>query len=350
MKNYHNYKNLKVLVTGSTGFKGSWLSFWLRKLGAKVTGVGLKPKKEEKIFNLLNLNKRIDQHFINIKDYRKLNNLVKSQKPDIIFHLAAQSLVSEGYVSPLETFESNIIGSVNILELTKKYNVPSLVFVSSDKCYLNDNKKKSFKENDVLGGFDNYSVSKASAELIFHSYFKSYFDKPKLNVASVRAGNVIGGGDFKKNRIIPDIVKAIKKNKDIFLRNPKAVRPWQHVMDPLSGYLNLGLKLIDGKLNKNLYPSWNFGPSSSKVSNVLKLTKTFLKIWNIKRKIKIEKKKLFKETNYLRVNIKKAKNELKWKPKISFYDSIKLSVDWYKYSKDIKISQKITNEQIEKYY
>lgn len=146
MKNYHNYKNLKVLVTGSTGFKGSWLSFWLRKLGAKVTGVGLKPKKEEKIFNLLNLNKRIDQHFINIKDYRKLNNLVKSQKPDIIFHLAAQSLVSEGYVSPLETFESNIIGSVNILELTKKYNVPSLVFVSSDKCYLNDNKKNHLKK------------------------------------------------------------------------------------------------------------------------------------------------------------------------------------------------------------
>ncbi len=350
MKFYKEYKNLKVLITGTSGFKGAWLSFWLKKLGAKVTGLSLKPKNDERLFKLLNLDKLINQKYLNIKDYKRTEHVIRNSKPDIIFHLAAQSLVSEGYKNPIDTIETNIIGSANILELTKKYNIQALVYVNSDKCYFNENKNKVFKETDRLGGFDNYSASKASAELIFHSYFNSYFQNSKINIASARSGNVIGGGDFKKNRIIPDLVLSIKNNKKINLRNPKATRPWQHVMDPLSGYLNLGLKLLNKKIPQGTYPSWNFGPKLNNTKNVMNLTKEFLKIWGIKRNIQIMKKGLFHETKYLKINISKARKQLNWSPKLNFRKSLKLTVDWYKNSTNSKIANKIIQEQLEEFY
>ena len=197
-----SYKKLRVLITGTTGFKGAWLAFWLNSLGARVTGIALKPEKDSILFKSLNLISKIDQHFIDINNFTKVNQLIKKTKPDIVFHLAAQSIVSNSFSLPLETFKTNIMGSANVLEAYRINRVPYLVYISSDKCYLNFNKEKNFKESDSLGGLDNYSSSKASAEMIFSSYFNNYFKKKKfLTVASARAGNVIGGGDMKKNRI-----------------------------------------------------------------------------------------------------------------------------------------------------
>ena len=345
-----NYKNLNVLITGSTGFKGAWLSHWLLRLGAKVTGVGLKPENDSIIFKSLNLNSNIKQYFIDIRHFKKINHIIKKEKPDIIFHLAAQSIVSQSYEKPLETFETNVIGSVNILESVRLNKIPNLVYITSDKCYLNLDKTGSYKESDILGGIDNYSSSKASAELIFRSFFLSYFKKDYLSVASTRAGNVIGGGDFKKDRIVPDVIKSLSKKKTIILRNPNATRPWQHVLEPLSGYLILGEKLINKKLKSNLQPSWNFGPHKKNCKNVSEIVKLLIKEWgNKNHKVIINKKKLFHESKFLSLNILKAKKELNWEPRLSFKETVNFTVDWYKnYYFDKKMIN-ITSKQIEDY-
>jgi CDP-glucose 4,6-dehydratase len=348
MKNDLNiYKNLKVLVTGSTGFKGSWLCFWLNLLQAKVVGVGLKPEKDSIIFKKLKLEKKIKQYYLNIVDFKKLNKIIKKEKPDIIFHLAAQSIVSESYIDPLKTINFNVVGSSNILESCRINKVKNLVYITSDKCYLNDNKKNSYKENDRLGGKDVYSSSKAASEIIFFSYHKSFFNKNKtVKYASARAGNVIGGGDMKKDRIVPDIIKSIMTKKSIFLRNPKAIRPWQHVLESLYGYLILGNFLINNKLSKNKIPNWNFGPNSSNYKNVLSLTKKIIFNWNLKNKVIKIKKENFHESSILKLNNQKAQKELKWKPKLNFNQTIKLTVDWYKALKNNDKLEKITEKQI----
>ena len=256
------YKNKKVLVTGATGFKGSWLCIWLLNLGAKVYATGYNPNKNKTLFNSLKLSKKTHLKIFDIRDFNKIDDLIKKTKPQIIFHLAAQPLVIDSYKKPYLTFDINFRGTLNILEAEKKYNfIKSVICVTSDKCYLNLDQTSSFKEQDILGGIDNYSSSKASAEIIFSSYFHSFFKKDNfLRLASARAGNVIGGGDMKSKRIIPDIIRAYNRNKNIILRNPKATRPWQHVLEPLSGYLLIGHKLIHKKLKRKLLPSWNFGP------------------------------------------------------------------------------------------
>ena len=348
MKNDLNiYKKLKVLVTGSTGFKGSWLCFWLNLLEARVVGVGLKPEKDSIIFKKLKLEKKIKQYYLNIVDFKKLNKIIKKEKPDIIFHLAAQSIVSESYIDPLKTINFNVVGSSNILESCRINKVKNLVYITSDKCYLNDNRKNSYKENDRLGGKDVYSSSKAASEIIFFSYHKSFFNKNKtVKYASARAGNVIGGGDMKKDRIVPDIIKSIMTKKSIFLRNPKAIRPWQHVLESLYGYLILGNFLINNKLSKNKIPNWNFGPNSSNYKNVLSLTKKIIFNWNLKNKVIKIKKENFHESSILKLNNQKAQKELKWKPKLNFNQTIKLTVDWYKALKNNDKLEKITEKQI----
>ena len=324
------YKNKKVLVTGSTGFKGSWLTFWLHKLGAKVVGVGLKPEKDFKLYDELKLKNKIKQYILNIENYEKLNAVIKKEKPDIIFHLAAQSIVSSSFKFPLKTIFTNVLGSSNVLEAVRNNQVKALVFITSDKCYLNNEKKKNYKENDRLGGFDNYSASKASAEILFHSYFQSFFkNSKKIYVGSARAGNVIGGGDFKKNRIIPDFFKAVTKNKALTLRNPKSTRPWQHVLEPLSGYLKLGDLLLRKKINKKKYPSWNFGPNPINCKQVIKIISMFYDSMLLKPKIKIIKSKTLKESGLLSLNISKAKKELHWEPRLTLQESIDFTADWY---------------------
>ena len=344
-----SYKNLKVLVTGSTGFKGSWLSYWLFLSGSKVVGVGLKPEKDSIIFDSLKLKKKIKQYFIDIKDFYKINKIIKSEKPDIIFHLAAQSIVSTSFINPLETFGTNIIGSSNILESSRRNKIPNLVYITSDKCYLNLGKKDSFKESDLLGGLDNYSSSKASAELVFASYFDSYFKKQKrLSIGSARAGNVIGGGDFKKDRIVPDVIKSLKRKKNIVLRNPNATRPWQHVLEPLSGYLSLGKMLMNGELKSNIKPSWNFGPHKRNCKKVFSIVKLLTSEWgNSKVKILHKKSKKYHESKLLSLNINKANKELKWQPRLNLDETISFTTEWYKSYFSGEDIEDITNYQIE---
>lgn len=344
------FKNLKVLVTGSTGFKGAWLSNWLNILGSKVTGVGLPPEKNSILFKELNLEKKIQQYYFDITNFNKFNNLIKKTKPDIIFHLAAQSIVSQSYLNPLETFRSNIIGSANVLETFRINRIPSLVYITSDKCYLNLDKNRSYKETDRLGGLDNYSSSKASAEILFYSFFNSYFkSNKKLSLGSARAGNVIGGGDFKENRIIPDFFKSIKNKKKLILRNPNATRPWQHVLEPLSGYLKLSDLLLNKKINSKIYPSWNFGPYKKNCKKVIEMVDMFYKHTNIKKNLKILKKSNFKESSLLSLNIEKAKREITWEPRLSVKECVQLTSDWYTSYYSGMDTEKITNDQIEYY-
>ena len=346
-KDYKNFKNLKILITGTTGFKGSWLSFWLSELGAKVTGVSLKPENDSILYNKLKLSKKINQYFFDICNYNKLNHLVKINKPDIIFHLAAQSIVSISEKEPLRTFNTNIMGSANILETFRKNNLPCLVYITSDKCYLNLNKNRSFKESDFLGGLDNYSSSKASAENIFFSYHHSYFKNNNyLKAVSARAGNVIGGGDFKINRIVPDIIKSIKLKKEIFIRNPHATRPWQHVLEPLSGYMLLANRILNKKLNKKIQPNWNFGPERKNCKEVITLTKKILKMMKINKKIKFLNRKEFYESKFLSLNINKSKKELDWRPKLNFNQTIGFTSEWYKEMLLNSNLEEVTRKQI----
>ena len=345
-----SYKNLKVLVTGSTGFKGAWLSFWLNKLGAKVVGVGLQPEKNFILFNELKLKNKISQYICNIENYKKLNEIVKKEKPEIIFHLAAQSIVSESFINPLKTINTNVVGSANILDIVKKNNINALVYITSDKCYLNTGSKKSFKENDMLGGFDNYSSSKASAEILFHSYFHSFFkNNKKISAATARAGNVIGGGDFKNNRIIPDFFRAISKNKTMLIRNPRATRPWQHVLEPLSGYLKLGSLLLNKKINSTVYPSWNFGPHKVNCKEVEEVINLFYNFLSINKNIKILKNKSLVEANFLSLNIEKAKKELNWQPRLNLKQCVKFTAEWYQNFYLKNNLEDFTHKQIDSY-
>ena len=344
-----SYKNLRVLITGTTGFKGAWLSFWLNEIGAKVVGVALKPEKNSVLFKSLKLDKKIQQYYFDITNFKKLNEIIKKKKPDIIFHLAAQSIVSTSFKNPLNTFQTNILGSANVLESFRINKIPNLVYITSDKCYLNLDKKKDYRETDILGGIDNYSSSKASAEIIFSSYFNSYFAKNKnLSLVSVRAGNVVGGGDIKENRIVPDIVKSLINKKRLILRNPKATRPWQHVLEPLSGYLLVGHKLINNELKNDILPSWNFGPRTKNCKNVEFITKMILSTWkNPNFKFSINDKKNYHESKFLSLNIGKAKKELNWEPRLNLIETFKLTIDWYKFYFENKNIEQFTIKQIE---
>ena len=350
MKKLQIYKNLKVIVTGSTGFKGSWLCFWLSALNAKVVGIAFRPEKGSVIFKKLKLDKKIRQIYLDINNFKKLNEVIKREKPDIVFHLAAQSIVSFSYIQPLTTMITNVIGSTNILESVRLNKIKNLVYITSDKCYLNDNRKTAYFESDVLGGEDPYSASKACAELAFQTYDKSFFNKKgKLNYATTRAGNVIGGGDMKKNRIVPDVIKSIQNKNKLIIRNPNATRPWQHVLEPLSGYLTLGCLLIDKKLPISLQPHWNFGPNNSNSKRVIQVARKIISLWGIDKKIIISKKNEFKESKLLMLSNRKAKKELNWHPRLNFEETIKLTVDWYKsffLNRNLEVT---TTEQIEYY-
>ena len=343
------YKNLKVLVTGSTGFKGSWLCYWLNKLDAKVVGIGLKPEKDNILYKSFKLDNKIKQYFLDINNFNKLNNIIKKEKPDIIFHLAAQSIVSESYKNSIETIRTNTLGSTNLLEIVKLNNLKNLVFITSDKCYLNIDKKKAFNEKDILGGSDVYSSSKAAAEIIFHSYHLSFFKKKDkfLNKITARAGNVIGGGDFKLNRIIPDFFRSIKSGKKLILRNPNSTRPWQHVLEPLSGYLLLGKKILNNELKNNIYPSWNFGPERKNCKKVVNIIKMFYNEMNLKENFLIKKEKKMVEAKLLSLNINKSKKEISWSPILNLDECVKFTSDWYiSYFSNENI-ERVTEDQIE---
>ena len=340
------YKNLKVVVTGSTGFKGAWLCFWLHLLSAKVVGIALKPEKDSILFKRLLLSKKIKQIYLNINNFTKLNSIIKKEKPDIIFHLAAQSVVSESYINPLQTITTNVIGSSNILESVRINKIKNLIYITSDKCYLNDGRKKSYSENDILGGEDLYSASKACAELTFEAYYKSFLNKDKkLAFATTRAGNVVGGGDMKKDRIVPDIIKSLKNKTPLIIRSPNSTRPWQHVLEPISGYLKLGDLLMNKKLPDSIKPNWNFGPNKINCKKVIEVVKEVINCWGEEKKINIIKSN-FKEAKLLMISSEKAKKELDWTPSLNFKETISMTVEWYKSCFFENKIEEITKKQI----
>ena len=342
------YKNRKIFITGHTGFKGSWLTFWLLKMGAKVVGYSLNCSPVSSNFNLLNLKKDIHHISGDIRNYKKLENSILKFKPELIFHLAAQSLVSKSYSNPHETFLTNTVGTLNLMNILNysKYTHKAVI-ITSDKVYKNVEKKIGYKENDIIGGLDPYSSSKSCAELVANSYASTLLNKEKT-IVTVRAGNVIGGGDWNEGRIVPDLMRSYIGNKTAIIRNPNSTRPWQHVLEPLSGYLLLGQKLIENK--KFSYSrSYNFGPSTNDKIVTVRQLLNGLKLLNPKLKWKIKKIKSFHESKLLSLDCRKARNELKWTRILYFKELIKLTNDWYSNYKQGKITKYFLNEQI-KYY
>jgi len=329
MKALKNFKNKKILITGHTGFKGSWLTLWLWKLGAKLmcvsNGVLTYPNHYQSL-NFLNL---ITEKKFDIYELKKIKKLIFDFKPDYIFHLAAQALVKESYVDPIKTWKSNTFGTLNILHSLKDYKKNcSVVIITSDKSYKNLEIKRGYKENDILGGYDPYSASKAAAELAIQSYYKSFLQHRKnIKLAVARAGNVIGGGDWSNDRIFPDAMKSLKNNKKLLLRNPNSTRPWQHVLEAIYGYLLLAISLK--KKNKN-NEAFNFGPRLSNNHNVLKLVKEIKKNFpRFKWKVFKNQNKKKYESSLLKLNSNKAKKILGWQNKLSFFETVKLTSDWY---------------------
>ena len=332
MENINDLKKFwgkkSVFITGHTGFKGSWLSIILGYLNSTIDGFSLEPKKNS-LFTKSKISKSLRSNtYSDINDIIKLKKKIKQCKPEIIFHLAAQPLVLESYKDPLKTFNTNIIGTLNLLEIIRKVkSVKSVVIITSDKVYKIKKKHTQYKELDQLGGFDPYSASKVGAEIIVDSYIKSFFKNSNLQnrVSTARAGNVIGGGDFSKNRLVPDIINAINNKKKLTIRNPYNIRPWQHVLDPLMGYLNLAEKQYKNKIN-NAEHSWNFGPSKSNFKKVIDVVKYVKK--KKKFNYSLTKSNKFKETNVLKLNSLKAEKELKWISRWNLTEAINKTIEW----------------------
>jgi len=345
------YDGKRVFVTGHTGFKGSWLSLWLSELGSSVTGYSLGTPTFPSHFESLDLSNEICSISADIRDLGRLKQELLSQSPEIVFHLAAQSLVRESYSNPIESFETNAIGTANILEACRSCeSVRAVIVVTSDKCYENNNQLQGYMENDSLGGHDPYSASKACAELITGSYrssfFESNYDKDnRLLVATVRAGNVVGGGDWSDDRLIPDLVRSIEKNEVVKIRYPNAVRPWQHVLDCLSGYLMLGQHLLEG--NELFAESWNFGPSSLDEMSVESLVKSFVEYWpSLKYSVDPSSENLH-EASILVLNSEKARTQIGWKPVWGIGETIEKTQAWY--VQYLGTKKTISREQLHQY-
>lgn len=329
-----SYNGKRVLVTGDTGFKGSWLALWLHELGAHVTGMALPPHTGPSHFQLAALAQRIHHIDGDVRNLEKVVKVFRQAKPQIVFHLAAQALVRDSYNDPKTTFDTNVGGTVNILEAIRQCpSVEAAIVITSDKCYDNQEWVWGYRENDPLGGHDPYSASKGAAEIVSAAYRRSYFDKngqgPHLGFATARAGNVIGGGDWAKDRIIPDCVRALAANEPIIIRNPQATRPWQHVLDPLCGYLLLAVRLLECPEKFN--GAWNFGPRTSDQITVRELAERFINIWgNGTIQAPPMGKKAPHEAHLLNLNIDKAACALKWQPVLDSSSAIDWTVDWYR--------------------
>lgn len=348
---YNNiYRNKKVFITGHTGFKGSWLSIWLQTLGAKVCGYSLKPNTNPSMYRELDIENKIEKSIIgNILDYEKLEDSINDFQPEIIFHLAAQPIVRLSYKEPKLTYETNVIGTLNVLEVARKCkSVKAFVNVTTDKCYENKEIVRGYKEDEPMGGYDMYSSSKGCVEIMSSSYRRSFLqEEDSMSMATARAGNVIGGGDWAEDRLIPDCIRYINQNKAIEIRNPIAVRPWQHVLEPLSGYLLLGQKLLE--TGKDYAEGFNFGPNEESVLKVSEVAQKIIDNYN-KGEVIVHKKDNLHEANLLMLNIEKSKTVLNWTPTYTANEAIKETVEWYKhfYAKDTDMYQ-YTIQQIKNY-
>jgi CDP-glucose 4,6-dehydratase len=328
------YENKTVLITGHTGFKGSWLAIWLQELGADIIGYSVAPPSEPSNFEATRLRERIKHVHGDIRDFERLMETFKKYQPEFVFHLAAQPIVRLSYDEPKMTFDTNVIGTVNVFESVRKTpSVKVLVNVTSDKCYENREWVWGYRENDPLGGHDPYSASKGCAELVFSAYLKSFFSQStvqrrSIGAASCRAGNVIGGGDWGTDRLVPDCIRALSRHQPIGIRSPHAIRPWQHVLEPLGGYLRLGI-LLSMKPEK-YSGAWNFGPDDNNHLTVAEMTNRLIKYWGDGSWNDLSDPKALHEACLLKINCDKARAELNWRNVLTIDECLQITADWYK--------------------
>lgn len=345
-----NYAGKKVIITGHTGFKGAWLTAWLKHLGANIVGVSLDPPTTPSHYDAAKMSSGIEDIRLDIRNQKALTEIVASTKPDFVFHLAAQALVRKSYENPIETWQTNLIGTLNVLESLRTLNNPcSAIIITSDKCYENVEWIWGYRENDSMGGIDPYSASKGAAEIAIRSHVLSFFSSSSVRVASARAGNVIGGGDWASNRIIPDCVRAWSTGKYVELRNPHSTRPWQHVLEPLSGYLSLAIAL---SANPSLHgEAFNFGPLAQQNRSVINLVEEMAAHWDQVRWQDVSGN--FEgpyESALLKLNCDKAMHYLKWYAALDFEDTVRMTAIWYrKYYESPDRIFEVTNDQIISY-
>ncbi len=349
------FKSRRILITGHTGFKGSWLTVLLNRLGAEVYGYALEPPTSPSLYNVAGIDSLMaNSKIADIRDYSELYHYIKEIQPEIIIHMAAQSLVRLSYKNPLETYSTNVMGTVNLLEAVRNVSdVRVVVNVTTDKVYENKEWFWGYRETEPLGGYDPYSNSKGCSELVSSSYRDSFFNNnngigPEVAVATARAGNVIGGGDWAKDRLIPDIIKALSNGEIVKIRSPYAIRPWQHVLEPLSGYLLLASRLFSE--GKEFAQSWNFGPEDNDARNVMWITKTVCKLWGVENSYEIDSGQHPHEANYLKLDCSKSKTKLGWLPRWNIEDALKNIVEWNKLWLTGNNMREITERQVDNYF
>ena len=323
------WKNKKVFITGHTGFKGSWLSLWLQSMDSIVKGYSLNVNTNPSLFKEAKVDLEMDSEIGDIRDLDKLRSSMSKFNPDILIHMAAQPLVRLSYRNPIETYSTNVMGTVNVLEAARSCdNLKSIVSVTTDKCYENKEIQRGYKEDEPMGGHDPYSSSKGCAELVTSAYRRSFFNNDNTaSIASARAGNVIGGGDWSEDRLIPDIIRAFQKSKPVIIRNPNSTRPWQHVLEPLSGYLVLAQHLYDD--GENYTGAWNFGPLDEDCKSVSWILNEMVKLWGKNSKWKLDQDINPHEANFLKLDCSKAASKLNWLPKWRLKESLESIVNWH---------------------
>ncbi|MGN6805705.1 MAG: CDP-glucose 4,6-dehydratase [Trinickia sp.] len=347
------WRGKKVFVTGHTGFKGSWLTLWLQALGAKVTGYALAPDTTPNLFELARVADGIDSVISDIRDRHAVLNAMKAASPEIVIHMAAQPLVRESYASPVETYETNVMGTVHVLEAVRHVpGVKSVVIVTTDKCYENHEWEWGYRENEAMGGYDPYSSSKGCAELVTAAYRRSFFNPSTyathgVAIASARAGNVIGGGDWATDRLIPDIMRAIMREERVRIRSPHAIRPWQHVLEPLSGYLLLAEKLYSEQ--SRYAEAWNFGPNDADARPVQAIVERLTSQWGDGASWALDGDEHPHEATFLKLDCSKARNRLGWQPRWNLERALDEIVAWYKAAARQEDMRAVTLEQIDQF-
>jgi len=341
------WQGKRVFLTGHTGFKGSWMALWLNSLGAIVKGYALSPPTDPSLFNEAKIDSIIDSQIGDIRDLELFKRSLTDFNPDILIHMAAQPLVRSSYANPVETYETNVMGTVNVLESARACkNLKAIINITTDKCYENDGRSQGYKESDPMGGYDPYSNSKGCAELVTSAYRRSFLQEQGIKLASVRAGNVIGGGDWADDRLIPDILRSFEKNKPIVIRNPKATRPWQHVLEPLSGYLILAQKLYEDQ--KEYAEGWNFGPNEKDVKPVDWILDKMIVKWP-SSSWELDKNSNPHEADFLKLDISKAESKLGWNPVWELSQTLDKIIDWHKNWLNKEDMQAICLAEIEEY-
>ncbi|MBD77728.1 MAG: CDP-glucose 4,6-dehydratase [Crocinitomicaceae bacterium] len=348
------YEGKRVLLTGHTGFKGTWMTLMLKLLGAEVKGYALPPIEHNALYHEVRAELYCDSVIADVRNRDKVEREITKFNPDFIFHMAAQALVLESYKNPVETYQTNVMGTLHVLDSLKSLDYPcKTIVITTDKVYENFEREEPYEESERMGGFDPYSNSKACCELLTSSYRSSFFNPDKYNlhrqsIATVRSGNVIGGGDWSGNRIIPDLVRSLFNNEMLIVRNPKAVRPWQHVLEPLHGYLTLGAHMDKDPIK--YATAYNFGPNVEDQLNVEELIKEAIRIWGSGNYKVSHNQNQPHEANLLRLDIEKAKKELNWTPQFDSKKAISYTLEWYKAVHDEKDIKEFTFDQIKTYY